>query len=77
MNARIIAISLLLSGCSSTGFMGQAARLACPTIEIAAELTAVTLSIPTGMESVPLAEMAVGVLTLPCYRDEPMQEPQA
>ena len=72
--AAIIAATLLLPGCASTGFLGQAAGLACPTLEIAAELTAVAISVPqmavTMTDQIPLAEMAVSLITIPCPTEE-------
>ena len=74
MRPLIIAATLILPGCSSTGFLTQAVGLACPALEIAAELTAVAISVPEiaialPQDQLPLADMAVGLITIPCYRE--------
>ena len=79
MRPLIIAMGLALTGCSSTGFMGQAARLACPTLELAAELSTLAISVPAGLESVPLpfADMAAGLVTFPCRGDQAEEDTEA
>ena len=70
MKALTLAIALTLAGCASQptgGAFERGVAMVCPTLNLATELTAAILAVPTGYDTT-TADLAISLMTLsPCY----------